>query len=72
MNRLKTKKGLLIVFVTLVVVVIMVTMNQKSENPTVTETPKKETSRIEYISTDFNQNTFTDGNELKLLKELKL
>jgi len=64
MNRLKTKKGLLIVFVTLVVVIIMVTMNQKSDEPTVIETPKKETSRIEYISTDFNQNTFTGGNEL--------
>jgi hypothetical protein len=72
MNRLKTKKGLLIVFVTLVVVVIMVTMNQKSENPTEIETPIKETSRIEYISTDFNQNAFTDGNELKLLKELNI
>jgi hypothetical protein len=71
MNRLKTKKGLLIVFVTLVVVVIMVTMNQKSENPTEIETPIKETSRI-HISTDFNQNAFTDGNELKLLKELKI
>jgi hypothetical protein len=72
MNRLKTKKGLLIVFVTLVVVVIMVTMNQKSENPKEIETPIKETSRIEYISTDFNQNAFTDGNELKLLKELNI
>lgn len=72
MNRLKTKKGLLIVFVTLVVVVIMVTMNQKTENPTEIETPIKETSRIEYISTDFNQNAFTDGYELKLLKELKI
>ena len=72
MNRLKTKKGLLIVFVTLVVVIIMVTMHQKSDQPTAIEAPKKETSRIEYISTDFNQNTFTDGNELKLLKELKI
>ena len=72
MNRLKTKKGLLIILVTLVVVVIVVTMNQKSEKPETIETPKKETSRIEYISTDFNQNAFTDGNELKLLKELKI
>ena len=72
MNRLKTKKGLLILLVTLVVVVIVVTMNQKSEKPETIETPKKVTSRIAYISTDFNQNTFTDGNELKLLKELKI
>jgi hypothetical protein len=47
-------------------------MNQKSTNSDVSEDPKKETSRIEYISTDFNLNSFTDGNELKLLKELNM
>jgi hypothetical protein len=72
MNGIKSRKFPLFILVILAVVVLVVVMNQKSTNSDVSEDPKKETSRIEYISTDFNLNSFTDGNELKLLKELNM
>lgn len=72
MNRLKTKKGLLIILVIISVIVLLVVNKNQKEDPAIVEKPVKETSKVEYISTDFHQNTFTDGNELKLLKELKL
>lgn len=72
MNGIKSRKFPLFILVILAVVLLVVVMNQKSTNSDVSEDPKKETSRIEYISTDFNLNSFTDGNELKLLKELNM
>jgi hypothetical protein len=72
MNRLKSSKTPLFILVIIAVVALVVVMNNQKEDPAIVEKPVKETSRIDYISTDFNQNTFTDGNELKLLKELKL
>jgi hypothetical protein len=72
MNRLKTSKTPLFILVIIAVVILVVVINNQKEDPAIVEKPVKETSKVEYISTDFNQNTFTDGNELKLLKELKL
>jgi hypothetical protein len=72
MNLLKSLKVPLIFLLIIGVVLLVVNINNNSVKQTIPEKPKKETSRIEYISTDFNQNTFTDGNELTLLKELKL
>jgi hypothetical protein len=72
MNRIKSRKFPLFILVILAVIVLVVVMNQKSSNSDDSEDPKKETSRNEFISTDFNLNSFTDGNELKLLKELNM
>ncbi|MFM6934243.1 MAG: hypothetical protein ACKOXP_02295 [Flavobacteriales bacterium] len=72
MNRLKSLKIPLILIVVLGVIFLLFKLNSSKEEVETTEPAKKESSRIEYISTDFNQNTFTDGNELKLLKELNM
>ncbi|MDP4637479.1 MAG: hypothetical protein NWR96_01490 [Crocinitomicaceae bacterium] len=73
MNRLKSKKVPLFILVIIAVIVLVVTMNRNSQKPTKPEQGKvKPRPTIEQISTDFSQNTFTDGNELSLLKELKI
>lgn len=72
MNRFKSFKIPLILFVVLGVIFLLFKLNSSKEEVETTEPTKKESPRVEYISTDFNQNTFTDGSELSLLKELKL
>jgi hypothetical protein len=72
MNQSKSRKTPLFIFAIIASMVIFVVFRNQSSDATNTEEPKKETSRIEFISTDFHVNSFTDGNELKLLKELKI
>ena len=72
MKQLKSPKLWLLILVGIAISFFVYRQLNGKGKQDKTQATEAKPLKVEYISTDFKENAFTDGNELALLKELKI